>query len=390
MKDVFLNWHLGHTFGWGILGLNVFCQWANDPEIRPLMGHPITREAFGVCDPLRIRRVSRAVDHSNRFLAGVTTDADGRRFVKATVIDPVGNGFAAPTCRGDFNVARCIFENTDLSRARDTLGRYEALLTASHWNAELVAKATGREAVVIPEGVDTSLFCPGPRSGLMDPERFHVFSGGKVELRKGQDLVLLAFGKFREKRANCVLVTAWQSIWPHLSVGFRGRAAAPVALDGRGMLDIARWASQNGIDPQAVIDIGLVPNALMPSVLREMDVALQPSRAEACTNLPAKEAMACGVPVIAAMNTGMLDLLTDDNCIPLRRQARVEVPGAVSTDGWGESDVDEMVAALEFAYEHREEARRIGMCSRDWLIRHGRTWEAHARELKRWILSLCA
>jgi len=61
-----------------------------------------------------------------------------------------------------------------------------------------------------------------------------------------------------------------------------------------------------------VIDIGLVPNPMMPTVLREMDVSLQPSRAEACTSLPVKEAMACGIPVIAAVNTGMQDLLNSD------------------------------------------------------------------------------
>ena len=47
-----------------------------------------------------------------------------------------------------------------------------------------------------------------------------------------------------------------------------------------------------------MIDIGLVPNPMMPTVLREMDVSLQPSRAEACTSLPVKEAMACDASVV--------------------------------------------------------------------------------------------
>jgi glycosyltransferase involved in cell wall biosynthesis len=42
-----------------------------------------------------------------------------------------------------------------------------------------------------------------------------------------------------------------------------------------------------------------------------MDVSLQPSRAEACTNLPAKEAMACGVPVAAYPVTGPIDVIED-------------------------------------------------------------------------------
>jgi glycosyltransferase involved in cell wall biosynthesis len=56
--------------------------------------------------------------------------------------------------------------------------------------------------------------------------------------------------------------------------------------------------------------------------------------------------------------------------------------------GWGESDVDEIVAALEYAYDHREQVRQIGRRSREWLIERERTWQAHTRELKSWILSL--
>jgi glycosyltransferase involved in cell wall biosynthesis len=50
--------------------------------------------------------------------------------------------------------------------------------------------------------------------------------------------------------------------------------------------------------------------------------------------------------------------------------------------------VDEIVAALEYAYDHREQVRQIGRRSREWLIERERTWQAHARELKSWILSL--
>jgi glycosyltransferase involved in cell wall biosynthesis len=388
MKDVFLNWQLGNTFGWGILGLNVFSHWANDPAIRPLMGRPITDSDVAMLDPLRWSRVRNAMTYSNQYLAALEADADGNTHIDAVLVDSLGNGFAPSHCFGSRNIARCIFENTDLSLARAALGRYDELLVASNWNAQLLEQAAGRQAKVIFEGVDTSLFCPAQKSGVMDRDTFHVFSGGKVEFRKGHDLVLLAFKEFHELHSDAVLVTAWHSPWPQLSAGFRGRLTSAVELDADGALDIRKWVHENGLDPQSVIDIGFVPNPLMPSVLREMDVALQPSRAEACTSLPVKEAMACGVPVIAAMNTGMLDLLNEVNCIPLKRQTTVADHDGASTEGWGECDVDEIVAALEFAYERRAQARHIGMRSRDWLIEHGRTWQTHAVELKQWILAM--
>src|SRR5438874_7367028 len=153
------------------------------------MGHPITRDAIGPIDPLRLRREFAAIDHSIRFVAGIRPEPDGRRNIDAIVVDALGNRLPPSNCYGTVNVARCIFESAELSRARDALSKYDALLTASHWNAGLIEQATGRAAKVIFEGVDLSLFCPGPRSGLMDGGKFHVFTGGKVEFRKGQDLV---------------------------------------------------------------------------------------------------------------------------------------------------------------------------------------------------------
>ena len=49
--------------------------------------------------------------------------------------------------------------------------------------------------------------------------------------------------------------------------------------------------------------------------------------------------------------------------------------------------MDEIVAALEFAYEHSVSRRgRSESVRAAWLIEHGRTWQSHANELKGWIL----
>ncbi len=386
MTNVFLDWHVGDRFGWGLAGLHLFGHWANDPDVTPLMGHPIDRGSLGFTDPLRIARMEPAIERSNRHLATLARGLDGRVPVDAVLVDALGNDFARSAYDGRVAVARCVFENADVGPHRAALDGYDAVTVVSNWNADLIEAATGRRPQVIHEGVDPSLFCPGPRSGLMAGDRFHVFSGGKVEWRKGQDLVLLAFRAFQARHPDAVLVTAWQSIWPQLSHGFRGVLREPVLADARGVLDIRGWAARNGVAPDAVVDLGLVPNALLPSVLREMDVALQPSRAEGGTNLPAKEAMACEVPVIAAANTGMRDLLDDDHAIVLRTQR--PVAGDASTDGWGECDVDEIVEALESAHRDRERTRERGRRARAWLLAHDRTWSAHARHLADFVRTL--
>jgi glycosyltransferase involved in cell wall biosynthesis len=383
---VLLNWQLGTGFGWGLLGVNLIGQWAHDPHLRPLMGFPIEPGLLNTLDPLRKLHLGPAVAASNAALQRLGP-CDLSNCLDAIQIDGMGNDFISPAMRrSKLMIGRPIFENSALDFARERLARYDLLLTASAWSARLLERATGRHVQVIHEGVDVATFCPGPRSGWMDPNRFYVFSGGKIEFRKAQDLVLLAFRRFAARHADVTLVTAWQSPWPHLAEGFQGRLAAPVRLGAGGLMDVKGWVAANGMDPDRVVDLGHVPNVLLPTVLREMDVALQPSRAEACTNLAAKEAMACGVPVIAARNTGMLDLLTDGNSIPLRHQSPVVAPPGHGTEGWGESDVEEMLEALEFLYRNRDAAAGIGAAARAWLLEHGRTWPGHAAQLKSWLL----
>ena len=89
-------------------------------------------------------------------------------------------------------------------------------------------------------------------------------------------------------------------------------------------------------------------------------VAVFASRYESGTNLPAMEAMAMGLPVVLSANTGHLDLIDEARCYPLRDQRPVAAPEGWGSDGWGESQVDEIDAALEAIWSDREEAGRRG------------------------------
>jgi len=302
------------------------------------------------------------------------------------VIDPISQPDPPTRIFGRSNIGRCIFDNANISNFR--LDKFDTLLCGSNWSAELVRKHTGRPVEVIFEGIDPSLFCPGPRSGIMDQGKFYIFSGGKVELRKGQDLVLRAFREFSKRHTNTVLVTAWHSPWPRFADRFKGTLDAPLELDENGRVNIKKWGADNGIDPSLIVEIFSTPNQLMPTLLREMHVALQPSRAESCTNLPAMEAMACGVPVIVAENTGMKDLIVEDNCIHLSRQGPVQQQSPNhSSEGWGESSIDEIVEALEMVYADQQCREAIGAAGARWIREH-RTWQIHADKLKDLVLSL--
>jgi len=131
--------------------------------------------------------------------------------------------------------------------------------------------------------------------------------------------------------------------------------------------------------------VGPMPNQMIPFILREMHCSLQPSRAEGCTNLVAMEAMACGIPVIVANNTGVKDLIAGSNCVALMQQGPVVHPDDRGTEGWGESDVDEIVAALESLYQSLEMRRSVGAAAAEFM--RPRTWAKHADELARVVLA---
>jgi glycosyltransferase involved in cell wall biosynthesis len=391
MQKVLMRWQANSFFGWGLLGLNLFELWSADADIQPLMGLPITPQDLTGIDPLRHAMIQPAIAASNQFLEQIRTGEADLRECSVVVMDSFGNGLGRDPRRGSHvgirNIARCIFADSRIDDPGIIAG-YDNVLCASEWAARLLRAVTNQPVTMIHEGIDHSLFFPGPRSGVLDPECFYVFCGGKVEFRKAHDLVILAFREFAARHDDAVLVAAWHSPWPQYSAGFQGNLAAPLRLDSNGALDVRGWAVENGIKPHQFIDLPRMPNPVMPAVLREMDCALQVSRCEPCTNLPAKEAMACGVPVILANNTGTRDLIGTDNCVALTTQDPVTGEPGSGTDGWGESRVEEIVEALEKLYTDTQMRKRIGARGAHWILEHGRTWQSHAAKLKAHILSL--
>ena len=387
-QQVLLNWQANNTFGWGLLGVGIGLHWAGDPEIQALMGMPMGPNDFHATDPIRALALQQMAPASNQFVAELARGDVDLRHRRILLVDGMGNGFmrATPERHGFRNVGRCIFEDTRIGDLTARLAKYDDLLCASHWNAGLLRAAVSTPVTMIHEGIDHSQFFPGPRSGLLNPGRFYVFSGGKIEFRKAHDLVLLAFREFAARHDDAVLVGSWHSPWPKLAAGFRGNLTAPLGYNAEGGLDIPRWVAENGIPLRQFIELPRTPNPLMPAVLREMDCAIQVSRCEPCTNLPAMEAMACGVPVVLADNTGMRDLVDADNCLPLRSQR--DVTADCGTDGWGESHVDEIVAALETLYTDSSRRKRIGARGAEWIVERRRTWRDHASALKTHLLGL--
>lgn len=380
-RPVLMAWMATNTFGWGIAGLNIFCHWAASRDVEPYVLRPISEGDLLALGPLRRRQVEPCVARSNALARRLASTQSAAVSVGMPVIHPLGNRDvdSRPRVHGQRNIARMVFEETRLDDWAARIGTFDAVVCASTWNAQTLKARFDCRPIVIHEGVDPSLFHPAPKSGVMDPDRFYIFTGGKIEFRKAQDLVLLAFRIFSERHDDATLVTAWHSPFAHYSTGFRGRLDAAIEMGPDKRLAIGKWVADNGIDPEKVIDVGAMPNQMMPLVLREMDCALQPSRAEGGTNFVAMEAMACGLPVIVARNTGVKDIIEGSNCVALQRQGRVEHPADRGAEGWGESDVEEIVEALEALYRSPERRSVIGAAAAAFMS--ARSWARHAAEL---------
>jgi glycosyltransferase involved in cell wall biosynthesis len=395
-RKVIISWGVSSYYGWGVYGLNLALAWAHDPDLSLMAGLPVNPKELAV-DPVRARALGEFLRESAR-LRGQLEPFRGREVTaQAPLLAGLGGDFR-PVPLGDIRftgtptIGVTFFETALFSpEAIEVAASHPLILTGSTWN-EQVLRAYGLTNVrTVLQGVDPSLFHPAPQVRYAG-DRFLVFSGGKLELRKGQDITIAAFRRFAERHPDAVLVAAWHSPWPQIARGVdKSGLAAPVTFHEGGGLDAAGWAAANGLRPDQFLDAGQTPNPLMPQLLRQMDVALFPNRCEGGTNLVAMECMACGVPTILSANTGHLDLIEEDNCFPLERQSAVTTEPAAAafgaTPGWGESDVDEAVELLERAYRDREAARHRGQRGAETLSRL--TWARTAAGVKAALFEVC-
>jgi glycosyltransferase involved in cell wall biosynthesis len=391
-QPVMIQWSISSFFGWGVYGLNLALHWAGDPTIEPVCVAPIDPGQINI-DPLRERAILPCLVRSVQFQAQLTRHTNGAATADAPLLLALGNGMCGSPAannvvlEGRPTIGVVFFEEALDPDAVKRGKQLSLIITGSTWN-ERVLRAYGFERVkTILQGIDPTHFHPGPKLGMMR-DRFLIFSGGKAELRKGQDIVMAAFKIFAKRHPEATLVTAWHSPWPHFARSLdQTGIAAPVAFDKDGKLDVNAWAAANDIAPEQVIDLGNVPNISMPTILREMDAAVFTNRSEGGTNLVAMECMACAVPVVLSRNTGHLDLIKDDNCYPLDDQKAVEnrwnSVGDVAC--WGDSQVEEVVDRLEQIFADREAARTRGLRAARMMQRL--TWAETARQMKDVVLT---
>ncbi len=288
------------------------------------------------------------------------------------------------------NIGYCFFEHDLLAAPfmAEAAQRWHHIVAGSSWCEQQLRKGGVEQTSTILQGVDRSRFAyQPPRS---DDGRFIVFSGGKFEFRKGQDLVLAAMKTFMQRHPDVWLSCSWHNHWPQ----------SLITMEQSHLIDFA-WREEpchqllletvcrNGLDPNRVLLHPPLDNPRMPLIYAESDIGLFPNRCEGGNNLVMCEYMACGRTVIASDRTGQADVLSVNNAFCLTRyQPVVATINGHATGNWQEPSPDELLELLEQAYRERDLLKAKGSVAAQEMARL--SWESAAQRFHALGMQLAA
>jgi len=222
-------------------------------------------------------------------------------------------------------------------------------VSSSAYNARQVAGRYGRPVVVIHNGVDVDRFRPTAREPIL-----------RSEWGVPHDApLLMSVGRLVGWKGLQVIVDALRTLGSvHFAYVGEGPMGAELQARARGL----------GVSDR-VHGLGGRPHRELPRVLSQADVFVQPSVGEEAFGITVVEAMACGLPVLASRNGGMVEIVEDG------RSGLLLPPG--DTAAWS-------AAIRELA---GDEARRRVMAEagRRRAVGHF-TWAANAERVEQLIL----
>ena len=89
----------------------------------------------------------------------------------------------------------------------DYLHQFDLVVAGSTWNKNILLRHGLSRVEMVLQGVDTSVFNPISVPRLLGAS-IVIFSGGKLEIRKGQDVVIQAFKKLISVCPDALLIAA--------------------------------------------------------------------------------------------------------------------------------------------------------------------------------------
>lgn len=368
MKRIVIEWPLTPFTGWGSYGIQLAQALAEQPGLEAALMYSsnITEHCDlawqGYCRYLEDRNAGLIRAQQSLSKGGVlNTNAD-------LALSALGNVATPPRCQAKRQAAVTFFERSALDPGYiQRLAPYELVVTGSHWNQQVLERSGFQKGLMIHQGVDCSRFNPTPIPRLFQ-RPLVVFSGGKLEARKGQDLVLRAFQRVLEQIPDALLIACWSNVG-NVGLGTIADCDGIVGAPDQGSDQALRdWLAANGLPERNVYVPPLLVNAQIPALIKQADAAVFLSRCEGGTNLMAMESLACAVPTLISSNTGHLDLqaMAMDHCVALPRSEQpvqgdyLKGYGGDPAGDWGETDPEAVAQQLMAIAADREGWRQRG------------------------------
>ena len=246
---------------------------------------------------------------------------------------------------------------------------FDRLISNSSWSASMIQEAGFSDVTTIIHGAGPG-FTPGPFRLHRRDAPFIIFSAGKLELRKSQDIVIQAVGHMMREHKDVQFICDWYNPWPETAKSIQATQLFQ-KYQGKSTVSIMRAC---GIDfartrmLQTESSTVEEHEAEKLEAMRSCDVGVFPNRAEACCNALMREVMACGKPVVALYAHSQADVLDkDDPCICTSYDPLIISNGKYATSEWFEPNLDEFIAKLEWVYANRDKSRAIGAANADRL-----------------------
>ncbi len=361
IDKLFLIMNRGESHGWGNCGRYLASELSRLTKLY-YVTNPFKLEDIG--DVEQYERLCQCYLPLEKLI--LSKNGQSQAELDAPVIHTIGGIKFRPwltDVKGSKTVGYTFFEENVISledlRWADNF--YDIIAVGSSW-CETVLKHHGlKKTRTIIQGVDPLLFHRmGEKQRYLD--NFVIFSGGKFELRKGQDIVMRAVKVLQERYRDVLLVTSWYNQWPQT---MNTMAASPY-IKYQKPLDsyegtMRQMLTLNGLDPQRVVILPPLPNGLMPEAYRDSDIGFFPNRCEGGTNLVLMEYLACGRPVVASYLTGHKDVLTPEYACLVQAKSLLNIQKDQRVIArWEDPDLDEAIAQLDWAYHNRERLKGMG------------------------------
>jgi glycosyltransferase involved in cell wall biosynthesis len=316
------------------------------------LGKPADGYGWGIANTNLVRELSK--------LCELVVDNSGRTKFDAPVFCPITDHSLNPirkVKRAPKTIGYCFTEWPLTDKAKVNSRQYDLIFCGSDWNTERLKAAGINHAETLHQGVEFNRFKPLPPC---ERNKFVVFSGGKYEFRKAQDVVIAAMIPFMKAHGDVFLLASWFNPWPKTMESM----AHSWLVDHKEPF--------KGLDPERIMVLPSMPNDRMPDVYAQTHIGIFPNRCEAGTNLVMCEYMACSRPVIAADATGHKDVLNGDGPLKL-------ATGSLDPAGWFNAPVADVLTHLEYAYSHKDELIERGQQCRKLIEPF--TWEACAKKI---------